>query len=172
MSPAEIRLATEHDVEAVVEVGRRAWPVVYGPIAGEDYVQMGLAKWWTVEATRPLVEAGKATVAEVDGELVAVAVVGPLHGDLVLFRLYVIPEFQGQGIGSLLIHDVFERARQAGHRIIRLSYLDGNEGAAAFYRGFGFLESHREATGLGIPDSVWVVRHLWEPLPDGLEAPE
>lgn len=164
-----IRPATAYDVDAVVDVGRRTWPQTYAPIAGEDYVRMGLAKWWTVAATRPLVVAGKATVAELDGEVVGVAVVGPLKGDLVLFRLYVIPEHQGRGIGRMLLEDVLQVARERGHRIIRLSYLDGNVNAERFYRAFGFTESHREPTGDGIPDSIWVVRDLWADAPDGEE---
>ena len=103
-----IRPATAYDVEAVVDVGRRTWPQTYAPIAGEDYVRLGLAKWWTIAATRPLVNSGKATVAELDGQVVGVAVVGPLQGDLVLFRLYVVPEHQGQGIGRLLLEDVMD----------------------------------------------------------------
>ncbi len=164
-----IRPATAYDVDAVVDVGRRTWPQTYAPIAGEDYVRMGLANWWTVAATRPLVVAGTATVAELDGEVVGVAVVGPLKGDLVLFRLYVVPEHQGTGIGRMLLEDVLQVARERGHRIIRLSYLDGNVNAERFYRAFGFTESHREPTGDGIPDSIWVVRDLWADAPDGEE---
>ncbi len=156
-----IRPATAYDVDAVIDVGRRTWPQTYTSIAGEDYVRMGLAKWWTVAATRPLVVAGKATVAELDGQVVGAAVVGPLNGDLVLFRLYVVPEHQGIGIGRMLLEDVMQVARERGHRIIRLSYLDGNDSAEGFYRSFGFTESHREPTGDGIPDSIWVVRDLW-----------
>jgi len=99
--------------------------------------------------------------------VVGVAVVGPLKGDLVLFRLYVVPEHQGKGIGRLLLEDVMATARERGHRIIRLSYLEGNVSAERFYTGFGFTESHREPTGDGIPDSVWVVRDLWADVPAG-----
>ena len=72
-----IRPADGNDLKAVVEVGRRTWPVTYGPIAGEDYVAMGLAKWWTEDANIPAIRAGRVTVAEVDGTVVGIAVVGP-----------------------------------------------------------------------------------------------
>jgi GNAT superfamily N-acetyltransferase len=61
--------------------------------------------------------------------------------------------------------DARATARERGHRIIRLSYLEGNVSAERFYTGFGFTESHREPTGDGIPDSVWVVRDLWADVP-------
>lgn len=60
---AVIRKATLDDVEAIVYVGHRTWPLAYAGLAGDDYVAMGLAKWWTVEATTPLVEANRCTVS-------------------------------------------------------------------------------------------------------------
>ena len=51
-------------------MGHRTWPGTYGPIAGEEYVAMGLATWWTEDATIPAIRARRATVAELDGEVV------------------------------------------------------------------------------------------------------
>jgi len=150
-----IRLADGNDLMAVLDVGRRTWPVTYGPIAGADYVAMGLAKWWTEGATIPAIRTGRVTVAEVDGAVVGIAVVGPHENHLVLWKLYVLPEFQGQGIGSALMESVVVSATGV-HSQIRLSYLDGNTVAEAFYRGKGFVEISRESGGDGIPQSVWM----------------
>jgi GNAT superfamily N-acetyltransferase len=150
-----IRAADGNDLMAVVDVGRRTWPQTYGPIAGADYVAMGLAKWWTEDATIPAIRAGRVTVAEVDGEVVGIASVGPHEDYLVLWKLYVLPEHQGQGIGSALVESVVSAATGA-HREIRISYLAGNTLAEAFYRGKGFVEISRESGGEGIPDSIWM----------------
>jgi GNAT superfamily N-acetyltransferase len=157
-----IRMADGNDLAAVLDVGRRTWPVTYGPIAGEDYVAMGLAKWWTEAATIPAIRAGRVTVAEFDGTVVGIAAVGPHEHHLVLWKLYVLPEHQGGGIGSALLESVVARAR-GEHSHIRLSYLDGNTLAETFYRSKGFVEISRESSGDGIPDSVWMQLAL-EPL--------
>jgi GNAT superfamily N-acetyltransferase len=154
-----IRAADGNDLMAVVDVGRRTWPLTYGPIAGEDYVAMGLAKWWTEDATVPAIRAGRVTVAEVDGEVVGIASVGPDEDYLVLWKLYVLPEYQGQGIGSALVESVVAAATGL-HREIRTSYLDGNALAEDFYRGKGFVEVSRESGGEGIPDSIWMQLEL------------
>ncbi|HOF64413.1 MAG TPA: hypothetical protein PLL54_08930, partial [Dermatophilaceae bacterium] len=77
-----IRRAVPDDLEAVVSVGRLTWPATYAAIAGDDYVEMGLAKWWTPEETRPLVDSGRTFVAEVgsDGapQIVGIASTGLL----------------------------------------------------------------------------------------------
>ncbi len=157
-----LRKAVYDDAEAVVAVGHATWPVTYGPIAGDDYVRMGLERWWTVDGSLPGILAGRCTVAEVDGRIVAVGLVGPMDGDLVLFRLYVMPDHQGQGLGATLLEQILEDARQSGHQTIRLSYLEGNDGARRFYERHGFVEDHREPTGAGVPDSVWMIRDLWQ----------
>jgi ribosomal protein S18 acetylase RimI-like enzyme len=154
-----IRVADGNDLAAVLNVGRRTWPVTYGPIAGEDYVAMGLAKWWTEDATIPAIRAGRVTVAEVDGTVVGIAVVGPHENHLVLWKLYVLPEYQGKAIGSALMDSVVAAA-MGEHEQIRLSYLEGNTLAEAFYRGKGFVEISRESGGDGIPESVWMQLEL------------
>jgi len=154
-----IRVADGNDLAAVLNVGRRTWPVTYGPIAGEDYVAMGLAKWWTEDATIPAIRAGRVTVAEVDGSVVGIAVVGPHENHLVLWKLYVLPEYQGKAIGSALMESVVAAA-MGEHDQIRLSYLNGNTMAEAFYRGKGFVEISRESGGDGIPESVWMQLEL------------
>jgi GNAT superfamily N-acetyltransferase len=154
-----IRAADGNDLMAVLDVGRRTWPVTYGPIAGEDYVQMGLAKWWTEDATIPAIRAGRVTVAEVDGEVVGIASVGPHENYLVLWKLYVLPEYQGKGIGSALVESVVASAIGV-HPEVRISYLEGNTLAETFYRGKGFVEISRESSGDGIPESVWMQLEL------------
>jgi ribosomal protein S18 acetylase RimI-like enzyme len=150
-----IRPADADDLEAVLGVGRHTWPVTYQPIAGADYVAMGLAKWWTQDATLPAIRAGRVTVAELDGEVVGMATVGPHQSHLVLWKLYVLPEYQGRAIGSALMESVVARARDE-YPQIRLSYLEGNTAAEAFYRSKGFVEIGRESGGDGIPESVWM----------------
>jgi len=154
-----IRAADGNDLMAVVDVGRRTWPLTYGPIAGEDYVAMGLAKWWTEDATIPAIRSGRVTVAEVDGEVVGIASVGPHEDYLVLWKLYVLPEYQGKGIGSALVESVVAAATGV-HREIRISYLEGNTLAEAFYRGKGFVEISRDSGGDGIPESIWMQLEL------------
>jgi GNAT superfamily N-acetyltransferase len=151
----DIRIADGNDLVAVLDVGRRTWPVTYGPIAGEDYVKMGLAKWWTEDATIPAIRAGRVTVAELDGKVVGIAVVGPHECHLVLWKLYVLPEFQGRAIGSALMESVVAAATGA-HPEIRLSYLAGNTAAEVFYRKKGFVEISRECGGEGLPQNVWM----------------
>jgi GNAT superfamily N-acetyltransferase len=152
-----VRRAVEDDLDAILSVGHRTWPVTYEPIAGADYVAMGLAKWWSAESTLPAIQAGRMTVAEVDGEVVGVASAGPHEGHLVLWKLYVLPEHQGEGIGARLLEAVVEAVRGI-YPEIRLGYIDGNDQARDFYTHKGFVEVDREPGSGGLPDTIWMSR--------------
>jgi ribosomal protein S18 acetylase RimI-like enzyme len=83
------------------------------------------------------------------------ASVGPHEDYLVLWKLYVLPEHQGKGIGSALVESVVVSANGV-HPEIRISYLTGNTLARGFYRGKGFVEISREPGCDGVPESVWM----------------
>lgn len=155
-----VRTAIGDDLDAVLAVGHRTWPHTYEPIAGADYVALGLAKWWTADAVIPAIRAGRTLVAEVDGSVVGLAVFGPHDDDTALWKLYVLPEHHSRGIGHALLEGVLERVREQGRSRIVAQVIDGNDRARRFYEGHGFSESHREPAGSGLPDSIWMVRQL------------
>jgi ribosomal protein S18 acetylase RimI-like enzyme len=71
-------------------------------------------------------------------------------------RLYVRPEFRGQGLGGNLTEAVIEAARKIGYRVIRLDTLPGKmDQAIAMYRSFGFknIEPYYNNP---VPDAVFM----------------
>ncbi|MGW5241352.1 N-acetyltransferase family protein [Monashia sp. NPDC004114] len=155
-----VRLATGNDLAGVLSVGHRTWLATYEPITGPEYVAMGLAKWWTSDVVTDSIRKGRTLVAVADDEVVGVATFGTQGGDFVLWKLYVLPGHHGHGIGSRLMDAVADRAREAGHSRIVLSHIEGNKQAAGFYARHGFVETHRESGGSGLPVSVWMSRDL------------
>jgi GNAT superfamily N-acetyltransferase len=155
-----VRTAEGNDLDAVLSIGHRTWPLIHEPIAGLDYVAMGLAKWWTTDVVAASIRQGRTLVAALDGEVIGMAAFGAQSDGLVLWKLYVLPEHHGKGIGSRLMDAVVERARDAGHTRITVAYPDGNGYAERFHRAHGFVETHREPSGSGLPDSIWMVREL------------
>jgi putative acetyltransferase len=56
-------------------------------------------------------------------------------------RLYVRPEFRGQGVGKELVTTLIEAAREIGYERMLLDTLPGKmDRAIALYRRFGFRE--------------------------------
>lgn len=155
-----VRGAVGDDLTGVLSVGHRTWLATYEPIAGPEYVAMGLAKWWTSDVVTDSIRKGRTLVAVEGDDVVGVATFGPQDDAFVLWKLYVLPGHHGQGIGSRLLGAVVARALESEHPRITLSYLEGNQQAARFYDKHGFVETHRERPGSGLPESVWMLRDL------------
>ena len=162
-----VRGAVGDDLGGVLSVGHRTWLATYEPIAGPEYVAMGLAKWWTKDVVTHSIRKGRTLVAEKAGEVVGVATFGTQDDAFVLWKLYVLPDHHGHGIGSRLMAAVVERAREAGQDRITLSHMEGNEQAARFYTRHGFVVTHREESGSGMPASVWMAREVDGGAPAG-----
>ncbi|MBB2985150.1 GNAT family N-acetyltransferase [Terracoccus luteus] len=163
MSDLEVRLARGDDLAGILSVGHRTWLATYEPITGPEYVALGLAKWWTADAVTPTIRSGRTLVAVVDDEVVGVATHGMLGEDVVLWKLYVLPQHHGAGIGSRLLAAVEQHAVEHDHARIVLSHIAGNDDAARFYARKGFTETHREEGGSGMPDQVWMAKTLTAP---------
>ena len=155
-----VRGAVGDDLAGVLSVGHRTWLATYEPIAGPEYVAMGLAKWWTSDVVTDSIRKGRTIVATQGDDVVGVATYGPQDDAFVLWKLYVLPGHHGHGIGTRLLDAVVERAVENGQRRLTLSYLEGNRQAARFYARHGFVETHRETPGSGLPESVWMARDL------------
>jgi GNAT superfamily N-acetyltransferase len=155
-----VRGAVGDDLAGVLSVGHRTWLATYEPIAGPEYVAMGLAKWWTSDVVTDSIRKGRTIVAVEGDEVVGVATYGHQDDAVVLWKLYVLPGHHGKGIGTRLLEAVVRRAVESEHRRLTLSYLEGNEQAARFYAKHGFTETHRETPGSGLPESVWMARDL------------
>lgn len=72
-----------------------------------------------------------------------VADVPPPDGDggqrpMELRRIYVHPDWHGHAVGSALMTDALEQAREANHDVVWLGTNELNGRAIAFYRRHGF----------------------------------
>ncbi|MGB0670612.1 MAG: GNAT family N-acetyltransferase [Rhodospirillales bacterium] len=95
---------------------------------------------------------GAVLLAEVDGLPAGVVAMRPLESSLLgagplaemtgsvaeMKRLYVMPAFQGQGLGRALAEAVLARARNCGYRTMVLDTLTRLTAALALYRHLGF----------------------------------
>lgn len=59
---------------------------------------------------------------------------------LVVHRLAILPEFQGQGLGLKSMEFAEEYGRSMGYKSIRLDAFKENQGLQNFYKKLGYLE--------------------------------
>ena len=165
-----VRRGTLADVPAFRALGEAVVPLTYGPIDAA-YAQRMLDEWWVPEVFETSLARNPHLVAEVDGEVVALANLGRLSqsyrdfphvtGDReVMWKLYVHPDHHGRGIGSRLLAGV--EAMVEGDELW-LEVVDGNDQAFDFYRARGFEEVERVTDGEW-PDDVWLCKTLGKQL--------
>ena len=130
-SPARSRPGRRWHDPAVLEVDRRAFSGFW------RFDKLALREARSATPTR------RFRVAKLDGRIVGYAVTGRAGSRGYLQRLAVDPATQGQGIGSMLVHDSFDWLRRRGAEETLVNTQESNETALALYERLGYRR-HRQ----------------------------
>lgn len=138
----EVRRADAQDAAAISEVHRYAWEQAYsGLIPHKPLMQMICRRdeaWWRKAAR------GSATilVIEVEGKLVGYTTLGlnraralPYDGEV--YELYILPEFQGTGLGSALFGEALRLLKSLGCSGVIAWCLEDSDITTRFFRSRG-----------------------------------
>jgi GNAT superfamily N-acetyltransferase len=152
-----LRPAVPADAEAGAALHAACWREAYAPLVDAHLLEERLSdtdRW--VAAWRTQLAVGPPRVlAEVDGELVGFAVVGPSRDEDVvapteLYALYVRAAWWGTGLGGALWDAVRPDA------VCSLWVLEANERAQSFYRRRGFVADGAREPYAGL--DAWEIR--------------
>ena len=121
-----IRPARPDDAPGVRYVGTVSWPATYGSDKGAAYVMSGLDQFWNAEAIGSANQAGNIYVAESEQGIVGMVHVEELGADMVMWKLYVLPDHQLHGIGRLLLGAAKSHAGAHGKGLVT-EYDPSNE---------------------------------------------
>ncbi|WP_454131810.1 GNAT family N-acetyltransferase [Microbacterium lacticum] len=132
-----IRPARPDDAPGVRYVGTVSWPATYGSDKGAAYVMSGLDQFWNAEAIGSAIQAGNIYVAESEQGIVGMVHVEELGADMVMWKLYVLPDHQLHGIGRLLVGAAKSHAGAHGKELVT-EYDPSNERVRGFYLREGF----------------------------------
>lgn len=146
-----VRQASLADLDAFRFVGFSTCPSTYGPFAGPSFVTHQLDDWWSPERLKDPLEGGDCLIGVQDDTVVGVSEVGEYDGDLVMWKLYVLPSWQRTGVGKSLL-DVVKGLAVVRNLPLVTEYVAGNKRAAAFYRSQGFVDTSSPTSPL---DTVW-----------------
>jgi ribosomal protein S18 acetylase RimI-like enzyme len=154
-----VRPAVVDDVAAVREIGLKTWPVAYDGLVSPEFIADGLAQWWSPAVVERGITQGLTLVAVVEDRVVGMVGLGQEAGFWVMWKLYVLPELQGRGVGKALLDGAIGALPEGTDQLL-LDVLVGNEQAIRFYRknGFGAARSTPERD-LG-DELIWMARAL------------
>lgn len=149
-----VRPALPADVHDVRFVGIVTWPATYGPINGAAYVIDGLDTYWNAQVILAAIEDGAIDVAEsADGRILGMTHVEELNvRDLVMWKLYVLPDEQRTGVGRALVDAAKHRAQIHGGDLVT-EFDPANERVRGFYHRHGFASTPAPWPGT---NAVWL----------------
>ncbi|MDF1778200.1 MAG: GNAT family N-acetyltransferase [Rhizobiaceae bacterium] len=154
-----IRTASERDLQEIRALLVNAWHDTYDSIYGADKVSEINEDWHSLNALKPkLTQPDSEFILADAGEGISgMAFASTRDGKVVdLHQLYVLPQSQGQGVGTLLLDEIENCFAEA--KSIRLEVEETNAKALAFYEKAGFHEVGRTdncgVAGSGLPALV------------------
>jgi len=151
MDDLTIRPAETGDVADVRRVARESWHAAYDDLLGPEPVESVVDEWYDLNRLRRSVERDDGVFlvaetgedesddAESDPEVVGFAQ-GVLAEDEAaeLPRIYVHPDYWGEGAGSAMLERVEDWLTDRGAQRLRLIVLADNEVGNAFYENRGY----------------------------------
>jgi GNAT superfamily N-acetyltransferase len=145
----QLRYATIDDLKALVTVHYNSWHATYDHMLPGAYCAKNsaehLEKYWYKFFAKH--DDRFALIAMDDNVPVGFITAGPIKQqieqegtwwssteyDCELYKLYVLPEYQGRGIGKLLLKTAFEKLYAQGYRKAIVRVFAQNTGAIGFY---------------------------------------
>ncbi|MEW5956722.1 MAG: GNAT family N-acetyltransferase [Chloroflexota bacterium] len=168
--PCTVRLATHADLPHIAHIARVTWDATYNQTIAPENRREFLARAYKPENLADAVGAPGHWfyVVELGGQPVGfghfLQRYHPHQPRAELVRLYILPEYQNLGLGTLILKTGFNALAQAKIEQCFVSVQSGNAPARKFYErhGFNFFRSHGQFLGTQIIIMVEYVRPINE----------
>jgi ribosomal protein S18 acetylase RimI-like enzyme len=162
-----VETAQPADAAEIASVARRAWHAAYGEFLSADAIDATVDEWYAPASLRGTIDreesvfvvavdddaAGNGGDVERarDGQIVGFLNAGYSEsvGNVVLSRIYALPDYWGSGIGTAMLGCVARRLVKAGYDRISAVVLADNEVGRSFYDARAFEEIGRQTTTFG-----------------------
>lgn len=150
---ATIVPAAEADLPALAGLAGVIWRRCYPGIISQEQIEYMLGKMYSLEVLREEIrsEGIRFYMLLTGKQFAGFASIGPTRtaGVMKLHKLYLLQEFHGRGLGSLLLKHCEAEAKRFGALRLILSVNKHNANAIAAYQRNGFKEVESIVTDIG-----------------------
>ena len=149
-----IRSATKDDLDAVHDMLVTTWHATYDDVYGAERVNAITGRYHSLDALRKQLARpySEFIIADDGADILGMAYASQKdHRLSILNQLYVHPERQQQGVGSLLLAEV--ESAFPGVFAMQLEVIEVNQRAIRFYESKGFERTSNRIDNWGEPNS-------------------
>lgn len=150
----EIKLASTGDIKTIQEIANKTWFQTYAPINSREQNEHMFKKWYSTSGLKKQMNEGQEFhILSMNKSAIAFASLSKQSDSIAkLQKLYLLPQFQGLGIGKSLIEYIEKESMKKGVVELVLNVNRQNK-AVHFYIKCGFQIVREE----NIPfDNYWM----------------
>jgi ribosomal protein S18 acetylase RimI-like enzyme len=168
MPPIIIRPATEADIADIQSIARRSWAEVYEGILASEIQVRALDSWYSADSLLQAIDPERSIFLVATTAVEAIGfiqmVVRP-EGQGEITRIYVTPEDQRRGTGTMLLQDALDRLSPQAISEIIVSVEAQNRKGRSFYERNGFVagDTSRRVELFGHPLELVTYRRVLGP---------
>jgi ribosomal protein S18 acetylase RimI-like enzyme len=149
----EFKQAVPGEWKIIQTIAHATWPVTYGQLLPAGQLEYMLDLIYSEGSIKQQMERRhQFSIGYHAGEPIGFASVEKQYkspANFMIHKLYVLPSFQGKGIGKIFLDYLAMLASQAGHDTIMLRVFVKNQNAIRFYQHLGFQSIGEEVSELG-----------------------
>lgn len=137
----KVRKAKQEDIRKLKDVAEKSYHDSYDGVLEEETIDKVLEDRYSKEGLKEIITSDESIliVAEEDKSIVGFAYASWINADAELESIYILPEYQSQGIGTkmlnLIIRELPKQVKSVG-----VGAIKQNEDAKYFYISNGFEE--------------------------------
>lgn len=169
MAEIRIRDGRPEDADGIARVQVATWRSTYRGIVPDDILDSLSYQDRAARRRQALEQPGDGTfdlVADAGAKVIGWAAAGPERGDFPdydaeVYALYVLADYQGQGIGRRLVDESVRRLTVAGHRSLLIWVLADNP-SRSFYAHLGGSPVAEQTVTIGVP--LREIGYGWEDM--------
>lgn len=153
-----INQANIKDIPIIQEIARKTWPETFSAILSPEQISYMLKMMYSTESLIEQINLSghKFLLAGYAGDLEEEMHAGYASYEpnfhckraTKIHKIYILPEFQGEGIGSALMTSIEQLAKKSGDIYLTLN-VNKNNPAISFYSNLGFEIIHEEKIPIG-----------------------
>jgi ribosomal protein S18 acetylase RimI-like enzyme len=137
-----VREAREKDIHTISRLAQEIWWPTYQDYISKEQISLMLDKMYSEEGLKQQFDSGhQFIILEDNNKEIAFASFSFSQADgasvCKIHKLYILPNYQGMGLGKMLISEISRIASSNGTSILELN-VNRNNPALAFYRKYGF----------------------------------